>query len=74
MVSSIYTRIVIHMQTYNRHAYFFSQIYKLSYILLNFSNLGIWFLAMYMFFSYFQYIFEMGQVPEEVNGELILVV
>ncbi len=43
----------------------------LSYILLNLSNLAIWFLAMQMFL-YFQYIFEIGQVRQEVNGGLIL--
>ncbi len=36
MASSIYTYILIHIHTYNRHAYLYSQSYKLSYILLNF--------------------------------------
>ncbi len=47
---------------------------KLSYILLNFSNLAIWFLALQMFFFYFQYVFKMGQVRQKVNDEHILVV
>ncbi len=51
----------------------YSQSYKLSYILLNFSNLPIYFLQMLMLFFYFQYIFEMVQVFQEVNGPLISV-
>ncbi len=39
-----------------------------------FSNLAILVLAMQMVFFYFKYIFKMGQVPQEVNGRLILVV
>ncbi len=62
MVSSIYTYIVIHIHTYNRHAHLYSQSYKLSYIVKVFKlgYLAIYFLATQMFFSfYFQYILEM---------------
>ncbi len=74
MVSSIHTYIVIHIQTNNIHAYLYSQSYKLSYILLNLSNLAICILEMQMFFLNFQYVFKVGQVRQKVNGEHILVV
>ncbi len=74
MVSSIYTYIVIHIQTYNSHAYLYSQSYKLSYILLSLSNLAICFFNKGEVFFYIQCVFKMGQVRQNVNGEHILVV
>ncbi len=72
MVSSIYASIVIHIQTYNRPAYLYSQSYKLLYILLKLFKLGYLVFSNADVFFYFQFIFDLGS--QEVNGVLILVV
>ncbi len=71
MVSSIHTYIVIHRHIIDMHIcilrdinYHIVKFFKLGYLV--FSNADVVF--------YFQYVFKMEQVRQQVNGEHILVV